>query len=54
VAGGILRLGVPAAIKQILLSAPIWALTVIVAGLGTDALAAQRISFTALSLSFLP
>ena len=54
VASGMLRLGVPAAIEQILISAAFFALTIIVAGLGTDALAAHRISFTALSFSFLP
>ncbi len=54
VAGGMLRLGVPAAIKQMLISAAFFALTIIVAWLGTDALAAHRISFTALSFSFLP
>lgn len=50
----ILRLGVPAAIEQLLISAAFFALTIIVARLGTEALAAQRISFTALSFSFLP
>ncbi len=54
VASRILRLGVPAAVEQLLISAAFFALTVIVARLGTDVLAAQRISFTALSFSFLP
>lgn len=54
VADRILRLGIPSALEQILISAAFFALTVIVARLGTETLAAQRISFTALSFSFLP
>jgi putative MATE family efflux protein len=54
VAKQVLVLGVPASIEQILMSAAFLTLTVLVARLGTDALAAQRISITALSFSFLP
>jgi len=54
VARGVLQIGVPAALEQILVSSAFFALTIIVAHLGTDVLAAQRISMNALSLSFLP
>lgn len=54
VAGSVLRIGVPAALEQLLTSAGFTVMTVIVAGLGTTALAAHRIAFNALSLSFLP
>jgi MATE family multidrug resistance protein len=50
----VLSLGMPAALEQILISAAFTVLTGIIATLGTLSLAAQRISFTALSLSFLP
>lgn len=50
----ILGLGMPAAVEQILISGAFTVLTAIIAALGTVSLAAQRISFTALSLSFLP
>ncbi len=50
----ILRIGVPAALEQLLITAAFLALTVIVARLGTLTLAAHRIAFNALSLSFLP
>ncbi len=49
-----LGLGLPASIEQVLSSTGFLVLTAIVAHLGTDALAAQRISMTALSFSFLP
>ncbi|MFL5800680.1 MAG: MATE family efflux transporter [Roseiflexaceae bacterium] len=54
VARDVLRIGVPAALEQILVSSAFFALTIIVAHLGTGVLAAQRISLNALSLSFLP
>lgn len=48
------RLGIPAAIEQILIETGFTLLVAIVATLGTKALAAQQISFTAMSLGFLP
>ena len=48
------RLGIPAAIEQLLIEGGFLALVVIVAKLGTDALAAQQIAFTAMSLGILP
>lgn len=50
----ILGLGLPAALEQMLISAAFTVLTAITATLGTDALAAQRIALTAMSVSFLP
>jgi putative MATE family efflux protein len=50
----ILSIGMPAAVEQILISGAFTVLTAIIASLGTLSLAAQRISFTALSFSFLP
>lgn len=54
VARRIFALGLPAAIEQILITLSFLTLTVVVASLGTAALAAQRLTFTALSLAFLP
>jgi putative MATE family efflux protein len=54
VAWRVLRLGIPAAIEQILITTAFLCLTILVARLGTDTLAAQRISMSALSFSFLP
>ena len=54
VARHVLNLGLPASVEQVLSSTGFLVLTAIVAHLGTDALAAQRISMTALSFSFLP
>lgn len=54
IAGDVLRLGVPAAVEQVLISAAFLALSIVVARLGTSILAAHRIAFTALSFSFLP
>jgi putative MATE family efflux protein len=54
VARDVLRIGVPAALEQVLVSAAFFGLTIIVAHLGTEVLAAHRIAFNALSLSFLP
>ncbi|MBA2277533.1 MAG: MATE family efflux transporter [Chloroflexia bacterium] len=48
------RLGVPAAIEQMVMTGGITVLVVIVALIGTAALAAQQITFTALSLALLP
>ena len=50
----VLRLGIPAAVEQLLNTTAFLVLTIIVAHLGTATLAAQRISITALSFSFLP
>ncbi len=50
----LMRLGVPAAIEQMLMSAGFTTMIAIVALIGTDALAAQQISFNALSIAFLP
>ncbi len=50
----VLQLGVPAAIEQTLIATAFTMLTVIIATLGTLDLAAQRISFNALSVGFLP
>jgi putative MATE family efflux protein len=54
VAKQVFTLGIPAALEQILLSLSFVALTVVVATLGTEALAAQRLTFTALSVAFVP
>jgi putative MATE family efflux protein len=48
------RLGIPAAIEQLLVEGGFLALVVIVASIGTNALAAQQIAFTAMSLGILP
>ena len=47
-------LGVPAALEELLISAGFTTLLAVVALLGTSALAAQHIAFTALSLVFMP
>ena len=54
VAREVLKLGVPASIEQILMASAFLVLTIRVASLGTDTLAAFRISISALSMSFLP
>jgi len=54
VARSVLQIGIPAALEQVLISAAFTVLTIVVASLGTAALAAHRIAFNALSLSFLP
>jgi putative MATE family efflux protein len=54
VARRVLGLGAPAALEQILITSAFLALTVLVGHLGTATLAAQRISMSALSLSFMP
>jgi putative MATE family efflux protein len=53
-ARSVLKLGVPAALEQILISTAFLFLTTQVARLGTETLAAQRISMSALSFSFMP
>ena len=54
VARQVLRIGIPAAMEQILVSTAFLALGIVVAHLGTEVLAAHRVAFNALSLSFLP
>jgi putative MATE family efflux protein len=54
VARQVLSIGIPAALEQVLATLAFLALAVVVARLGTGVLAAQRITFNALSLSFLP
>lgn len=54
VARQVMSMGVPAALEQILISAGFLLQTVVVAQLGTSTLAAHRILFNAMSLSFLP
>jgi MATE family multidrug resistance protein len=48
------RLGVPAALEQMLMSCGFMAMMAVVAILGTVSLAAQQIGFTALSMAFMP
>jgi Na+-driven multidrug efflux pump len=48
------RLGIPAAIESVLIEGGFTALVAIVATIGTEALTAQQISFTAMNLGFLP
>lgn len=50
----LLTLGVPAAIEQMLMAAGFTTMMAVVALIGTAALAAQQIGFTALSIAFLP
>jgi multidrug resistance protein, MATE family len=50
----VLKIGMPAALEQMLIAAAFVALTVVVAQLGTATLAAQQIAIVALSFSFLP
>jgi putative MATE family efflux protein len=54
VARQILQIGVPAAIEQVLVTIGFFAMTMVVAQLGTVALAAHRIAMNAMSISFLP
>ena len=54
VARRVLNLGIPASLEQVSLASAFLMLTVLVAKLGTDTLAAQRIAMSALSFSFLP
>lgn len=50
----LLRLGIPAAVEEMLMSAGFMTLMAVVAGLGTASLAAQQIGFTALAIAFMP
>jgi putative MATE family efflux protein len=50
----ILRIGIPAATEQMLNSVAFLSLSIVIAQLGTLALAAHRIALNAMSLSFLP
>jgi putative MATE family efflux protein len=54
VARQVLDLGIPTSLEQLLFSAGLLVLTILVAQLGTETLAAQRIAISALSFSFLP
>src|SRR5215217_4581103 len=54
IARQLLTLGVPAAVEQVLSSGAFMTLLAVVALIGTSALAAQQIAFTALSVAFLP
>jgi len=54
VARQLLTLGVPAAVEQVLSSGAFMTLIAVVALIGTSALAAQQIAFTALSVALLP
>lgn len=54
VARRVLGLGIPASLEQVALASAFLTLTILVAKLGTDTLAAQRIAMSALSFSFLP
>jgi multidrug resistance protein, MATE family len=54
VARQVLRVGLPAAMEEVLIIGAFATLTPIVASLGTEALAAHRVVINALSLSFLP
>ena len=54
VARQVLQIGIPAALEQVLTSAAFFAMAIFVAHLGTAMVAAHRLVFTALSLSFLP
>ncbi len=53
-ARNLFRLGIPAGLEQMLTSAGYATLIVVVALIGTAALAAQQIAFTALSLGYMP
>jgi len=54
IARRLLGVGVPAAVEQLMISAGFLVQTIVVAQLGTPTLAAHRILFNALALSFLP
>jgi multidrug resistance protein, MATE family len=54
VARGILAIGLPAAVEEVIIITALAALTPIVAALGTVTLAAHRVVINVLSLSFLP
>lgn len=50
----ILKIGIPAASEQLLISTAFLTMSIVVAQLGTEALAAHRIAMNAMSVSFLP
>lgn len=50
----LLRLGLPASLEQVLSSAGFMTMLFVVAHIGTDALAAQQIAFTALNIGYMP
>ncbi len=53
-ARSLFKLGLPAAFEQVVMQFGFISLVAIAATIGTDALAAQQISFTAMSIAFLP
>lgn len=50
----LLRLGLPASLEQVISSAGFMTMLFVVAKIGTDALAAQQIAFTALNIGYMP
>jgi putative MATE family efflux protein len=54
IARQLFTLGVPAALEQVLTAGSFMVLVAVIALIGTEALAAQQVTFTALSLAFLP
>lgn len=50
----VLKIGIPAAMEQVLINLAFLTFTIVISHLGTDVLAAQRIAMNAMSLSFLP
>jgi Na+-driven multidrug efflux pump len=50
----VFNIGVPSALEELSFAISFAVLTAVIAALGTEALAAQRIAFNALSLAFLP
>ena len=50
----LLHLGLPASLEQVLSSAGFMTMLFVVAKIGTDALAAQQIAFTALNIGYMP
>lgn len=54
VARQLLKIGVPAAVEQMLMTSAFLIMTTVISHLGTVALAAQRVAMNAMSLSFLP
>ena len=54
IASQVLKIGVPAAMEQVLINLAFLTFTIVISHLGTDVLAAQRIAMNAMSISFLP
>ena len=54
IARRLFRLGIPAGLEQMLTSAGFTTMVIVVAAIGTQALAAQQVAFTALSLMLIP